>query len=182
MRYKKFMITLCCLWLSGCAGGMANNSAAVNPANPQAVYSATKVDFDPQENKTTISAPMIFAGDFVMNDAYSAFIDIKANGSKSGGVFFAARFTDWAYLDTAYSEGKKYPLKKINQEVETCSGGNCLLTEGVGLDLSMNQIRQLGKKNVFSVKLVGRAGYRVFNIPGAYFQGLLKKLEETKKS
>lgn len=179
MYSKKLIIGMFCIFLAGCAGA-GTGVGAVNPSNLQSVYNSTKVEHDAYKNETQVRGPLIFVDGFVLNDGYSAFITKKADGSKFVGMFFAVKLKDWAHLEAAYSGGKKYPLGKINQKVDSCGAAGCRMTETVGLNLTMSQLRQLSKGDAFNVKLVGATGSRAFSIPSAYFQALLKKAEETK--
>lgn len=177
MLFKNIFTAICCVAvLAGCAAGMTSN-----PASPQDIYSQTKVSHDPHTKTIHVNGPLVFVEDgLVLGDGYSAFVNEKG-GKITTGLFFAARFKEWAYLEKAYSEGKPYTLQKINSEVERCGAKSCTLTEAVGIPLSLQQMRQLAKKEVFSIKLSGRTGSKVFTIPGTYFQGVLQKYDETKK-
>ena len=94
-------------------------------------------------------------------------------------IYVIADFSDWAFLDSAYSEGKRYPVTEIDRDVSYCSSGGCSVKEHIAVNLTLGQIKnEVLKKEVFRFKLRGNAGSKIISVPKAYSQAFVDAVEE----
>jgi hypothetical protein len=79
-------------------------------------------------------------------------------------------------LDSAYSEGQRLDVTKIDSNV-SCRRYGCAHYEHIGINFDIDTLRKLVLKDIVSIKLAGRRGSRVIDIPGQYFAGFLAAID-----
>ncbi len=77
------------------------------------------------------------------------------------------------------SNGQKFATTQIDSQIPMCYSGICTTWEYIGINLSMNYLRQHAQTG-FSMKTYGIRGNIVINIPAAYIQGFLNFINNNK--
>ena len=182
-RDKKSLISfiLFFLVLSGCAAYGIN---LTDPSNYQVVKASIQSINDPHEGTIEIRGPRIGISMFKNDNGWATYF-LRSFASSTKGysedsvvqIYVAVNRYGWAFFNTAYSAGKRYQTTQINRSVINCSAG-CLVLESVGVDLTVNQLkREILKKPSFVFKLSGNRGDFVVEVPSAYLQAFVDKLE-----
>lgn len=84
---------------------------------------------------------------------------------------------DWAHYGSAFSLGQSLDFKKIDSHVD-CSTGTCYHQEIFGVDMTIDQLRDIAQRPSFSFKIVGQGKSAVVQIPQSYVTGFLAAIDE----
>lgn len=177
-RYFNFtIIVIASLLISACGAQIAKMHGIdiIDPFDPQAVEAATTVEPDPHTGLTKVAGPPIFHDNNILGKVYFLRGWKSKNLSDDSGsiqVYVLARFDKWAFLDTAYANGKKLDTSQIDRKVGSCSGYGCSLQETIGINLNISQLRDYAK-NGLSFKVLGKRDSITMIIPAGYFSGFL---------
>ena len=87
-------------------------------------------------------------------------------------LYISASFGKWAFLNRAYSAGKRLDTTLIDRRVVTCRT-SCLLTEDVAIHLTTEDLERLAEGGTFEVELQGRRGSAIVRVPATYFRGFM---------
>ncbi len=86
---------------------------------------------------------------------------------------------DWPFYNAAYSAGERLRFKKIDSDVSCLGyGGGCYKKEIVGIDMTMDQLREISERQIFAVKVVGKGNSMIVEIPQSYIKGFLAAIDE----
>lgn len=175
-------IVACVLALGACGGIISemHGIPIVDPSNPVDVRAHTKFEYDQHRDVHQATGPLIYAqrnitGHIYLIRAWSKTSDFT--GPARAQLYVTARFDDWAFLDRAHSNGRRVSLTEIDRDV-SCASRRCTVSETVGINLTMTQLEGLAAEPLFSVKISGRRGALVLDVPGDYFGGVLKAIKE----
>lgn len=161
MRLQVFAALAFSLFLTGCF----ETPWIANDYNK--VLSLTTASHDSYSDVHTVTGPSISLSN------YTWFIRGFAVNSKkiqSLQIYVHANFSEWAFLDSAYSGGKRFDLTQISRDVGHCSKYGCNVNEHVGVSISSSQIKSYAKsKDGMALKVQGKAGFVTIFIPPEYF-------------
>ncbi|HRI77381.1 MAG TPA: hypothetical protein PLX33_10390 [Alphaproteobacteria bacterium] len=165
MRLQIFAAFAFSLFLTGCfeTPWIANDY--------DKVLSLTTATHDSYSDVHTVKGPSISLSN------YTWFIRGFSQKNKNIGdlqIYVHANFSEWAFLNAAYSGGKSFKLTQISRDVGTCSKYGCTLHEHVGIDISPSQLKSYAKsKDGMALKVQGNAGFVTIFIPPEYFAAYL---------
>jgi len=156
-----------------------------------AVKSKVKFLHDPHIGARTATAPEIKYKDAGRNkwlDGYNIYnligIDVGRDGANTinfSDVQLRIRQTtqgEWPFYNAAYSAGEQFEFTKVDSDVDCLGGGVCYKKEVVGVDMTMDQLREISERPMFTVKIVGKRNNMVVEIPQSYIQGFLAAVDE----
>jgi hypothetical protein len=169
--------------LAACGGVISEMYGVpiVDPEDALDVTSNTSVEYDTHEGRFTVQGPLIYAEKNIFGHSYL----LRAwPGSRQfdpadpAQLYVRAAFEDWTFLDRAYSQGESLHVSKISRDVGTCSSYGCRVKETVGINLTIAKLEAIARRQVFSVKIAGRKGSIVIDVPTAYIRGFLARYRD----
>lgn len=149
-------------------------AAGLDPRNPSDVAARTEVQSDPHDAITRDKGPTVDS--FEDRTSYFPRAWSSSDGVRTAQLEVRANFSDWAFLDSAYSEGQSVDVTKIDSTV-SCGRYGCSHYEHISVNLSIDTLRNLASKDIVSIKIAGRRGSRVIDIPGQYIKGFLAAID-----
>ncbi len=94
-------------------------------------------------------------------------------------IYVRSSFNEWAFLNRAYSKGKRLNITLIDREVGSCSEYGCIIYEDVAINLTLGEIKKVVLlEPSFKFELSGKSGSRRVEVPKAYFQAFVDYLED----
>lgn len=146
---------------------------------------------DPHIGASTATGPKIkykHKGDNMWTDGYNIYnlvaIDVGRSGTNTVNftdiqlrVSKSMTGTGFAYFHTAYSKGERFAFTEVDRDLD-CYGGQCFRKEIVGIDMSMDKLREISERPIFVVKIVGKEGSTIVEVPQSYIQGFLAAISE----
>lgn len=163
-----FALLVSALLMAGCASTVSS---------PQEAASKTSVTYDPYAGATAITGPWMDLGGFPNITRYT----LRAAVDKSGEIKFVQLYVHqwsqlgWYFLQSASDiEGVAHPVIVIDRQVE--SGAN--VSEHVGISLSREYLAAR-RHSGLNFRLNGKRGDIIIQVPAAYVDGFLQKLEGT---
>ena len=154
--------------LTGCA--------TISPLDVAQVAAHTTVEHDTHMGVVRLTGPTIQLSDFVIGG--SSYLLRLTDKPRVVQLYVDARLSDWAFLDTAYSEGNRLSVTAIKREVVSCYGSACKVSEAVAINFTTAELERLAQKQNFSVKISGTHGSFVLAVPGSYFAGFLQGVRD----
>jgi hypothetical protein len=91
-------------------------------------------------------------------------------------LLIGASFSDWFFLDRAYSAGREVPLEQVDRDVGGCYSGGCIVHERVALTLTRDDVERYAAQGPFDVRIDGQRGSITLQVPRQYFAGFLAAL------
>lgn len=176
---RVFSIVLACalLLLSGCVAvtPSANGFAEVDPKDVEAVAIATTSKENYNRGVIKYDAPIVFEKNNILNSFYNlrGWRDSKTKKFIGAQIYLSIPTTKWAFYNSAFSGGKSLDVTTIDKSVGSCSEYGCRLTEIVGINLSVAQLKQFSEEG-FIGEVSGKRGALPVVIPKEYFTGFLK--------
>ena len=158
-------------------------SSAISAADSVAVQAGTTVKGGPHDPNIVLEGPFISVDGKLDGTHYAlrAFVPAANRATVKAVQFVIATYSkDWRHYHSAYHYGRTLPTVRISQEVISCVGG-CLLSESVGITISMDDLKAAANGKGFSVKLAGKAGEVTVDAPAPYFAGFLAKLNQQRQ-
>lgn len=84
---------------------------------------------------------------------------------------------EWPFYNGAYSNGQRLEFEKVDSDV-FCQASICNKTEIIGINMSIDHLRELAEKPVFEFQVIGRNNNMIIQIPQSYIQGFLAAIDE----
>ena len=66
----------------------------------------------------------------------------------------------------------------MDSDVDCFGGGACYKKEIVGVDMTMDQLREISERSIFAVKIVGKRNNMMVEIPQSYIKGFLAAVDD----
>jgi len=158
-------VLLITLVLAGCA----------NTSDPRAVANATRINFDPYSQLTSVWAATVIGSDFPNSISY----DLRAGIPTRGQSFLQLYVRYWSqlgwyFLSSASDvEGTVLPLVQIDRNVDQSAN----VEEIVGVTLSRDYLEN-HKSSGLNIRIAGQRGSVVVKVPGAYVAGFLARFDD----
>lgn len=157
----------------------------------ESVKSKVKFLHDPHIGARTATAPEIKYLDPNRNkwvDGYNIYhligIDVGRSGDDTinfSDVQLRIEQTtqgDWPNYSAAYSMGRRLDFTKVDSDVNCLSyGGGCYKKEIVGVDMTMDQLREISERPTFTLKIVGKRNNMIIEMPQSYIKGFLAAVD-----
>ena len=154
------------IFLSGCA---------TTVSNPQQVTDATQIKFDPYANSYSVSGMQIDLGGFPNITK----VRMRGGFDKSGGNEFIQLYvfhwsqTGWNFFSQASDiSGTSLNVRPLNRDVNF----NATVEEHIAIDLPRDFIESR-KNQGLNIRLLGRKGSLIIEVPSAYILGFLEKYD-----
>ncbi len=184
----KFIPILAAILLAGCVSrGETRIGVYGNLPVASAVTAKTIFRYDEHRNTTKITGPVVVTDDLAESGFFRHQYLLHTTQSSTVGEFSTIQLhvismlPSWAYLDTAYSEGKQLDLVRVGRRFRTGQFDSDVIEEVI-INLTMDDLFELATTDSFTVKIVGSWGHIIIAVPGTYFRGFLGALETRSSS
>lgn len=137
----------------------------------------TKINSDPYTGMVDITSPSYSESMYKPIGRFTYLRYIKTSDGKGFYEIYASVNNGyWMFLDSAYENGKSLEFKSINRNVLTANR----VTESFSIKLDNNEISRYIQQGI-NVKVMGKKGYEIINIPSDFVKGFNDKVEQLAK-
>ena len=155
-------------------------ASCVSASDPQKVSESVKVENNPHTGLKTYRTGLASINNNILSGTYMLRSSTALNGTTDSSInqlYFSVATADWMFLNSAFSQGRSFPFTAIARQVVSCGKYGCSLQEDVGVNLTINEIKEFARTG-FVVQLTGKRGRRVVTIPATFFQGYLDGISQ----
>lgn len=180
MRYAIPLLML--LLLSACSMVLISMYGIefADPNDYVQIRDRTETTYDPAEDSTEIKGPLVFPERNISSHSYflrALFSGRQTDDPSEIQLHVSAYLSDWAFLDRAYSQGRRLSVTEISREVGSCSAFGCSKHEDLAINLTLADLESYSD-NGLEVKIEGDQGSITLAVPSPYFRAFLDEMRQ----